>query len=334
MRIGFTYDLRKDYLERGYSEEETAEFDSEETVQIIADTISSLGHEVIRIGNVYELVKRISSGERWELVFNITEGLNGRSREAQVPAVLEAYHIPYTFSDPLTLALCLDKFLTKTVVSRWNIPTPDFFQVSSRKGLDDVLRDNRIPFPLFLKPVSEGTGKGVTPASVIRSPEQLRKQCRELLERYGQPALVEKYLPGREFTVGIVGSGEKAKVVGVLEVELLDSAEPLVYSYVNKEYCEQHVRYVLNEDPEIFREAAEISMRAYKALDCRDAGRVDIRADENGKLHFLEINPLAGLHPTHSDLPILWQKTGRPYHELIAEILSSASSRNKSEVGR
>ncbi|MDD2671085.1 MAG: hypothetical protein PHW43_01645 [Syntrophales bacterium] len=327
MRIGFTYDLRKDYLERGYSEEETAEFDSEETVQVIADTISSLGNEVIRVGNVYELVNRLSSGERWDLVFNITEGLRGRSREAQVPAVLEAYHIPYTFSDPLTLALCLDKFLTKTVVSRWNVPTPAYFQVGSEKELETALRENRIPFPLFLKPVSEGTGKGITPASVIRNSTQLKKQCLEVLEKYSQPALVEKYLPGREFTVGIVGSGKKAEIVGVLEVELLDGAEPLAYSYSNKELCEQHVRYVLTEDPAICREAAEISLEAYWALDCRDAGRVDIRADENGKLHFLEINPLAGLHPTHSDLPILWQKTGRTYKELIAEIIASASAR-------
>ncbi|MFB3925389.1 MAG: ATP-grasp domain-containing protein [Syntrophales bacterium] len=335
MKIGFTYDLRRDYINRGFTEEETAEFDSDETVHIITETLAGLGHEVIRIGGIFELVDRLSSGETWDLVFNISEGLYGRSREAQIPAVLEAYNIPYTFSDPLTLALCLDKAMTKTVVMHSGIPTPDFFTVKSQNELEDAIRQKELDFPLFIKPVAEGTGKGVTPDSIVKSRTELKERCTAMLARYMQPVIVEKYLPGREFTVGILGSGDHARAVGVLEVKLLKSAEPLVYSYLNKEFCEERVKYILVEDRNIIQEASKISLAAYRVLGCRDAGRVDLKTDHNGELYFLEMNPLAGLHPTHSDLPILCHKMGMPYSSLLSEILKSAAERGGiSDIGR
>ncbi len=329
MKIGFTFDLRKDYLNRGFTEEETAEFDSEETIKYVADAIAGLGHEVVRIGSIYQLIPRLLKGETWDLVFNITEGLHGRSRESQVPALLDAYDIPYTFSDPLTLSLSLDKSMTKKIIRDAGIPTPDFFTIGSLRELEDGHHPVPVSYPMFLKPVSEGTGKGITPASIVRNQEEFREQCSFLLGRYTQPVLAEAYLPGREFTVGILGTGDKARVVGALEIELLKNAEPLVYSYTNKELCEELVDYVLVRDEAIIREASYIALRAYVLLGCRDAGRVDLKADASGRLHFLEVNPLAGIHPTHSDLPILCSKVGISYRELISGIIDSALERRK-----
>ncbi len=327
MRIGFTYDLRREYLERGFTEEETGEFDSDATVEILEETIRSLGHEVVPIGNIFNLTARLAAGERWDLVFNITEGLYGRSREAQVPALLEAYAVPYTFSDPLTLALSLDKALTKGLVRGAGVPTPDFFLLDTPHDLDGEEKDRQIGYPLFIKPLAEGTGKGITADSIARDRQELFHRCTKLLARYAGPALVEAYLPGREFTVGILGTGKKARVVGVLEVELLEGADPLVYTFLNKEFCEQRVRYTLVRDTAIVKEASDIALKAYITLGCRDAGRVDVKADREGRLYFLEANPLAGLHPTHSDLPILCSQAGMSYAELLNEIIRSALER-------
>ena len=203
MTIGLTYDLRHDYLAAGYSQEETAEFDRVDTIEGIESALQALGHETERIGNVKSLVGRLAAGERWDMVFNICEGMFGMGREAQVPALLDAYEIPYTFSDPLILALTLDKGMTKTVVRSVGVPTPDFAVVAAPEDVAAV----DLPFPLFAKPVAEGTGKGIDARSKVDSPQQLAAVCRELLAKFSQPVLVETYLPGREFTVGIVGSG-------------------------------------------------------------------------------------------------------------------------------
>lgn len=327
MKIGLVYDLRSEYLEMGFSEEETAEFDSEETIEFLSSTLQTLGHEVLRIGNIYELARRLSLGERWDLVFNLTEGIYGRSREAQVPALLEAFNIPYTFSDPLTLALSLDKAMAKSIIRDAGLPTSPFVVLNSPSELDACEVDLvSMGFPLFVKPVSEGTGKGISVSSITKDIKELRNQCRKVLAKYNQPVIVEKYLPGREFTVGILGTGMKAKAIGVLEVELLKNAEPLVYSYLNKELCESRVKYSLASGRKK-KEASDLGLAAYKALGCRDAGRVDFKLDDDGKLFFLEMNPLAGLHPTHSDLPILASKTGMEYKELISGIIESALER-------
>jgi D-alanine-D-alanine ligase len=322
MLVGLTYDLRADYLAEGYGEEETAEFDSTSTIQALDEAIAALGHRTVRIGNVQRLVECLARGERWDLVFNIAEGLNGIGREAQVPAVLDAYGLAYTFSDPMVMALTLHKGLTKRVVRDAGIPTADFAVIESDADLDGV----RLPYPLFAKPVAEGTGKGVTPASCIANANQLGTVCRDLLARYAQPVLVETYLPGREFTVGITGTGAAAQPIGALEVILKDNAEPGVYSYVNKEECEERVIYRLVDDA-LARESIAVALAAWRTLGCRDAGRVDLRTDSTGRINFIEVNPLAGLHPTHSDLPILWEKAGGRYLDLIRQIVESASTR-------
>lgn len=154
MHVGITYDLRDDYLAEGYGEEATAEFDRVETIDGIATSLLELGHQVDRIGRARQLVQRLAAGDRWDLVFNICEGLKGMAREAQVPAILEVFDIPYTFADPLVLSLCLHKGLTKMVVERAGLPTPKSMLVETLRDLDDV----PLAFPLFAKPVAEGTG--------------------------------------------------------------------------------------------------------------------------------------------------------------------------------
>jgi len=322
MRVGLTYDLRDDYLAEGYSLEETAEFDRADTIEAIEGAMRSLGYATDRIGHVRALVERLAAGERWDLVFNIAEGLRGIGREAQVPAILDAYGIPYTFSDPLVLTLTLHKGMTKRVIRDLGIPTPDFAVIEREEDLEEV----ELPFPLFAKPVAEGTGKGITGASKVESPGELREVGRSLLARFGQPVLVERYLPGREFTVGIVGTGRKAEPLGVLEVVLLSNAERHAYSYENKENCEECVRYVVADDGE-GRRAAETAVAAWRGLGCRDGGRVDLRSDEGGTPQFMEVNPLAGLHPEHSDLPILCSLVGIPYLELMRRMVDSALER-------
>ena len=183
-----------------------------------------------------------------------------------------------------------------------------------------------LPYPLFAKPVAEGTGKGVTPASRINTPEQLDRVCRNLLTRYRQPVLVETFLPGREFTVGIVGTGSRAQCVGVVEVVLKEGAESEVYSLHNKENCEELVLYRLCDDADA-RAARDLSLAVWRGLGCRDGGRVDVRLDGNGRASFIEVNPLAGLHYAHSDLPIICTASGIPYERLIGMILESALER-------
>jgi D-alanine-D-alanine ligase len=322
MRVGLTYDLRADYLKEGYSLEETAEFDRESTIEAIEQALTRLGHAPVRIGHARHLVGALARGERWDIVFNIAEGLSGPAREAQVPAILDVYRIPYTFSDPFVLSICLHKGMTKRVVREAGVSTPEFFVVEEKADIDRV----RLPFPVFAKPVAEGTGKGITGASKISAQEKLASVCTMLLEKYRQPVLVERFLSGREFTVGIVGTGEKACAIGTLEIILGAHAEEDAYSYVNKEECEDLVEYRLVDDAEA-RRAAEAALKAWQVLDCRDAGRVDLRSDEAGVPNFIEVNPLAGLHPEHSDLPILCAKKGIPYERLIALIMESAVSR-------
>jgi D-alanine-D-alanine ligase len=325
MKIGLTYDLRSEYLAMGYSEDETAEFDRDDTIAAIENALQALGHETDRIGNAKTLTRRLVNNDRWDLVFNIAEGLNGFSREAQVPAILDLYEIPYTFSDPLIMSLTLHKGMTKQVIRESGFATPDFKVVECVADTADVKMDP----PYFVKPVAEGTGKGITEKSIVRDRNVLAAACEELLNIYRQPVLLEQYLSGREFTVGIVGTGAKAQILGTMEVILLADAEKGVYSYVNKEKCEELVEYrLVSPGSDLSVEKAEaLALGCWQVLGCRDGGRIDIRCDEAGNPYFLEVNPLAGLHPEHSDLPILCNHLSIPYVDLIRRIVDSAAVR-------
>ena len=322
MQIGMTYDLRDEYLARGYSEEDTAEFDAQDTVDALAAGIAARGHEPVPIGNVFQLAEKLVTGDRWDLVFNIAEGLHGLSREAQVPALLDAYGVPYVFSDPLTLALTLDKGMAKRVARDQGVPTAAFAVVQTPADVSSI----DLPFPVFAKPLAEGTGKGISAASHVTDARTLARVCTDLLTRFGQPVLVESYLPGRELTVGITGSGDNAEVIAVMEMQFSATAEAHGYSYENKENYEDRVSYRLAEDTEA-QAAAAVALQAWQALRCRDGGRVDLRSDAAGRPHFLEVNPLAGLHPVRSDLVIMTRFAGHDHAWLIGRILDAAFAR-------
>ena len=323
MKVGITYDLQEDYLARGFSEEQAAEFDRPDTIDGIEGALRGLGYETDRIGHIENLVRRLDRDERWDMVFNIAEGVKGFGREAQVPALLDAYDIPYTFSDPLVLSLSLHKAMTKHVIRDKGVPTPDFFTVENLRDLDRV----DLPFPIFAKPVAEGTGKGINAASKIKSRDEMATVCQRLLTIHEQPVLLEAFLPGREFTVGITGTGEKAAAIGALEVLLQEEAEPEIYSFLNKKKFETRVKYRLVEDAEA-QNAIAVALDAWRCLGCRDGGRVDLRSDAKAKPHFLEVNPLAGLNPEISDLSILCNMAGKSYQAMIGLIMESALERS------
>jgi len=322
MRIGLAYDLRDDYHDRGLSDEQLAEFDSPETIAEIEGALARLGHQVERIGHVRALAAALVAGRRWDLVFNICEGLYGRSREAQVPALLEAFEQPYTFADPLTQAVTLDKAMAKRLVRDAGLPTAPFAVLET----EGEAATCGLAFPVFVKPLAEGTGKGCERASKVYNHAALAEAARDIRARFRQPALAEAFLPGREFTIGIVGEGASAAVIGVMEIALVEAEDEAIYSFESKELCESRVIYTLAQDAEA-KAAAASALRAYRMLGCRDAARLDFRSDAAGVPHFLEANPVAGLHPRHSDLPILAGKTGMPFDALIDAIVRAAAAR-------
>jgi len=325
LTIGMVYDLRKDYLAQGFTEEEVAEFDSEETIELIERAIQSLGYTTDRIGNVRSLSSRLVGGDKWDLVFNIAEGLSGRCRESHVPSILEAYNIGYTFSDPLVCALTLDKGFAKRIVRDAGLPTAKFKVIGSPEDINHTAFE----YPLFAKPIAEGTGKGIDHNSRIESSDQLMQICSQLLERFAQPVLVEEFLPGREFTVGILGNGEDTYVLGIMEIEMPQDRNGSIYSYVAKEECETLVKYLPYRKGSLYKNLEQSALKSYKALQCRDAARVDFRCDRKGIPCFMEINPLPGLHPTHSDLPMIATQEGMLYEELIGQIINNAFNRLK-----
>lgn len=322
LRIGLCYDLKSDYLAAGFAPHEVMEFDEEETIAGIAGALAGLGHSVDRIGRGTELARRLSAGERWDLVFNFAEGVRGRSREAQVPALCEMFDQPYTFSDPLTCAVTLDKPLAKRVVRDSGLPTPPFAVVESPEQADGV----SLELPLFVKPAAEGSSKGVTERSRVSDRGELKDACAELIRLFRQPVLVESYLPGREMTVGIVGNGDDARVVGIMEVVFKDGSDQ-AYTALNKAEYLARTEYRLLDGEPMARRAREVALGVYHALACRDAARVDLRCNGNGEPCFLEVNPLPGMNPVTSDLPILSRMAGLSYRDLVGSIVEAAARR-------
>lgn len=321
MRVGFVYDLCDDYLKLGYSAEETAEFDSAETLDGFAAAMERHNVEVVRVGNGLALAKRLANGERFGLVVSLAEGLSGRSREAQVPAICELFGQAYAFSDPLTMCVTLDKSVAKTLVSAAGVPTADFTIITAE---NDLLPG--FGYPMFVKPVAEGTGKGCTGASCVADPKSLKAEVARLIVLYRQPVLVERYLPGREFTVGIIGTGADAKIIAVLELLISKDFEGGIYGYANKQSFGDHFDCRLATDV-VAHLAGERALAAHRALGCRDVSRVDMRCDETGSPVFLEVNPIPGMKEDFSDLPMLAKLSGYSYDWLVGEILDQACRR-------
>lgn len=316
MRIGLTYDLVQDWLQDGLDPEDAAEFDQPETIAAVVRYIAWRGHRAEPIGRAQALLPRLARGERWDLVFNICEGRHGAGREALVPALLDAYQIPYTFSDPLALAVALHKGLTKRLFRDAGLPTAPFAML---RGADDAID---LPFPLFVKPALEGTGKGINESSICHDHAELREQVSRLSAKFRQDVLAESYLPGREFTAGVIGTGVAARLIGVMEIHA-----GATYGFATKKHYQEHVRYRLADDAEAHA-AGAAAVAAWRVLGGRDGGRVDLKSDAEGRPMLLEINPLAGLHPIDSDLVILANLAGHSHEWLLEQIFSEASARN------
>jgi D-alanine-D-alanine ligase len=304
--------------------EDTAEFDKQETVDAIDGALTKMGFQTEQVGNCFQLIEALSSGKRWDLVFNIAEGLYGDGRESVVPAILDQYRIPYVFSGPVIMGISLNKHLTRLIVSAAGVPVSPGMIIS---GVNEINKCN-LQYPLFIKPVSEGTGKGITEKSLINSKSDLKNMVEYLITRFNQPALVEEYLPGREFTVGVIGTGDDTAAIGGMEIECKDN---LPYSVEFKENYQIYCKYIPLAS-EFADECNTVAINVWKALGGVDGGRVDVKADRNGRICFMEVNPLAGLHPVHSDLPILSRLTGISYQTLMEMIMKSAIKRHKLSV--
>ncbi len=325
VRVGLAYNLKRiaNVSEGDVNVDDEAEFDSPETIGAIRDAIASYGHEVIDLEATPEL-PTILPAAGVDVVFNVAEGIEGRTRESQVPAMLELLGIPYTGSDPTTMSLSLDKALAKRLVTQAGLRTPPFvLMMSGRERLPKALT-----FPVIVKPVAEGSSKGIVKKSVAEDEGALRELVREMAARYRQAVLVESYLPGREFTVALLGE-RRPRVLPIMEVVFLDKKQKFpLYSFETK-YFENTVRFDVPADvpPELTRELERVARGAFSVLGCRDLARVDLRLDESGKVHFVECNPLPGLTPGFSDFCVIAQKAGMDFRALVGEILAPALRR-------
>ncbi len=326
MNIGLAFDLKSDFAAAADGpDDRLEEYDSERTVDAIAAALAARGHTVRRLGGGRRFLEAVLR-EPPELVFNIAEGAGSRSREAHVPAVCELLGIPCTHSDPLTLAAALDKETAKRLVAAAGVATPRSF-VAER--VEDAARVE-IAFPLIAKPLWEGSSMGVRSGSRCDDRAQLEKQLARLLADYREPALVEEFCAGPEFTVGILGSGADARALGVMEiVPLQGGTENFIYSIEVKRVFSENVAYhVLPKRPfEFVARVERVALAAYRALQCRDVGRVDLRCTCDGTLKFIEANPLPGLNPGWSDLCVLAERAGWSHDRLIGGILDSALAR-------
>jgi D-alanine-D-alanine ligase len=327
LRVGFAFNVKRIKPASPDDDDSEAEYDSPKTLQAIREAIASYGHEVIDLEANSEL-PGILATTPVDIVFNIAEGLKGRNRESQVPAMLELLDIPYTGSDPAALAIALDKGLAKKMVRQAGINTPDFMLMTTGK--------ERIPkemqkFPLIVKPVAEGSSKGVMPKSVVKSEAELREVAKEMASRYRQPALVEEYINGREFTVGLLGE-RRPRVLPPMEIVFTDKTEVNpVYSFEHKLDWTNRIKYETPAklDKDQLREMEKAARNVFTALGCRDVARIDFRMDDKGKIYFLECNPLPGLTPGWSDLCLIATAAGMDYRTLIGEILAGAVRRYK-----
>ncbi len=327
MRVALLYNLKSNVeQEESDPPDRWAELDSETTVSAIRDALEDAGHTVIGIEGNHTAVHRLPQ-EHVDIAFNICEGFHGRNREAHIPAMLEMLGIAYVGSDVLTLSLCLDKAMTKRVLSHAGIPNACFVTFADASQVTSAPFD----FPLFVKPTHEGSSKGITARSKVHNLEELRQQVDFVCSTYHQPALVEEFLPGREFTVGILGN-EHPHVFAPMEIsyEHVPEEANRIYSYqYKKEWVERH-NFIcpapVTEEQE--KRLKEVALAAYRAVGGLDFGRIDLRLDAAGNPHVIEINPLPGMAPGYSDYPVAAEANGIPYPDLVRSILDLAIGRN------
>lgn len=318
-----------------------ADFDHIETIDSIRAALETDGHETLFIQADRELPYALRDAKP-DICFNLAEGLGGDAREAQTPALLELLNIPYTGSRVLANGISLDKTLTKRIWRDRRLPVAPFQEfITGEEPLRAELK-----FPLFVKPAREGTGMGVDMKAVVNSEKEMRERAQYIVNTYQQPALVETFLPGREFTVGVLGRAD-AKFYSrhpewyekdgfhrfhILEVDTSTAATPWVYSLEAKSkevgadgsagyFCPADI------DPELEKKLKYFAIRAHTLIGALDVSRTDIRLDDEGAPRLIEINTLPGLTPDYSDLCLQANAEGMSYEDLILEILYLGASR-------
>jgi D-alanine-D-alanine ligase len=327
MKIGLSYDLKQSILPKaGDTADALVEYDSVETVEVIKKSLESAGHQVSMLGGGREFVAGITNSSV-DIVFNIAEGRGSyRSREAQVPAILEMLEIPYSGSDPQTLAVCLDKPLTKKLVSLEGVATPKWRLMKDENSLKTTNWGD-FSFPAIIKPAFEGSSKGIHRNSLVHDLKEARIEITSQLKDYKQPVMAEEFIDGDEVTVGIIGN-KTPKIVGLMRILPREKTEHFVYSVEVKKDWEKLVDY---ECPAKISSAAtstirKYSLKSYEVLGCRDFTRIDFRINTEGKPFFLEINPLPGLG-WYSDLIIMAKKLGWSHEGLITSVFDAALER-------
>jgi D-alanine-D-alanine ligase len=329
MRIGLTFDLKEDHaVQPGQPDDLQEEFDSPVTVEGIARVLRGLGHDVVMLGDGREFLQRLLADPP-DFVFNIAEGQGvGRSREARAPAALEMLGIPHSGSDPLTLAVTLDKAMAKTVVAAAGVPVPRGVVIEPEWQMaNGKYRIDNLQFPVIVKPAWEGSSKGIRQRCIVHDAEDLPGVVEALRSDYGQPILVEEYIQGEELTVGVLGNSPP-RVLGVMQVLPTRPDGEFIYSLEVKRDYERLVRYECPPQlpAAIVQRIENAALTCYRALGCRDVARVDFRL-RDGVPYFLEVNPLPGLNPLHSDLVIMARLVGWSYERLIGTILAEALGR-------
>ncbi len=318
--IGLTYNLKK-----GVDSDAEAEYDSIDTVLAIKKVLEEDGCKVELLEADAYLPEKLQKS-KVDIVFNIAEGIYGRGREAQVPAILNFYKIPFTGSDETTLCIALDKALAKRVLSTYGIRTPKYMVIADEKqceGLD-------FSFPVIVKPNAEGSSKGIAETAIVNNEQELRALIAEDLAKYKEAMLAEEYVAGREFTVGMFGNGKDLHVFPPMEIVFINDEERYnIYSYPVKQNYKKYVRYECpaSISKEVEQEMIRMSKEIYEALECKDVARIDFRLSKDGKVYFIEINPLPGMAPGYSDFPMIAQFCGMGYAALVRNILSSARKR-------
>lgn len=308
MKIGLTYNLKPS----GAADDRYEEFDSVETIEALEGALRANGHVPVRLGWGAELLEALAQ-TKVDGVLNIAEGVGGRGRESQVPATLEMLGVPCTGSDPLAIGITLDKALAKLLAKANRIPTSPW-QVLTSAELKSI---ETLRYPLFVKPAAEGSSMGITAKSLCRTEPELKRTVERVLA-YG-PVLVEEFLPGSEYTVGIIDG----TVIGVMEVIPRAPVQDFIYSLDVKRDYERLVEYRLVGDVDV----AKLALDVWNALELRDVARIDVRRDRHGAANFVEVNPLPGVHPKNSDLVIMARAAGWTYERLIGSIISSAERR-------
>jgi D-alanine-D-alanine ligase len=332
MRVGLSFDLKTALVGRHGVEDALEEYDSPETVAIISAALASAGHKVVQLGGGTMFLDNIRN-EKVDIVFNIAEGRGThRSREAQVPSVMEMLDIPYTGSDPQTLAICLDKPVTKKLVVAAGVITPAWTVIKDARELA-AARWGEFVFPVIIKPAYEGSSKGIRLTSLALDSRQAEDEAARIMADYRQPVMIEEFIDGEEVTVGVIGNAP-ARVLGIMRVVPRKQPEHFIYSL---EVKRDYLNLVDYECPaalarDILEKLEESGLKAFRALGCRDFARIDYRISRDGTPYFIEINPLPGLG-TYSDLVIMATMLGWTHEGLIRAVFDAALTRYPQCVG-